>query len=187
MIPSHLYLAYKLIETQGGRLLCTFVALPLRSTTINQLLQDPVNPTVTLAQQSATPAAVTSISSAHSTWWANYWGASCVLLPSSDPFPVLQKYWYGAQYLMAMSSRAGKVPPGLWGPFITNDGPGWNGDYTLNYNCILQIYHASCLTFVDQAPYYGVFSSNHPELIFPYFDPILQWVPNGRKMAAQFG
>jgi hypothetical protein len=32
-----------------------------------------------------------------------------------------------------------------------------------------------------------VFSSNHPELVLSYFDPILQWVPNGQKMAAQFG
>jgi hypothetical protein len=25
-------------------------------------------------------------------------------------------------------------PPGLYGPWVTTDSPGWNGDYTLDYN-----------------------------------------------------
>jgi hypothetical protein len=135
--------------------------------------QDPVTPTVSLIRQLATSAMISSLVNTHDAWWTSYWSASCILLPSSDPFPVIQKYWYGAQYLLGISSRAGKIPPGLWGPFVTNDGPNWNGDYTLNYNY--------------QCPFYGVFSSNHPELVLSYFDPILQWVPNGQKMAAQFG
>ena len=46
----------------------------------------------------------------------------------------IEKRWYGAEYIMACCSRAGKVPPGLWGNWITTDEPLWHGDFHLNYN-----------------------------------------------------
>ncbi len=75
--------------------------------------KDPVNPTVSLVRHFASSSEITSLLNAHDAWWNSYWSASCVSLPTSDPFPLLQKYWYGAQYLLGISSRAGKIPPGL--------------------------------------------------------------------------
>ena len=46
-------------------------------------------------------------------FWAAFWAKSSVSLPSQ---PVLERFWYCSQYLMAMASRAGRVAPGLWGP-----------------------------------------------------------------------
>jgi hypothetical protein len=51
-----------------------------------------------------------------------------------DEFRLLEQFYYGAQYAVGSASRAGRMAPGLWGPWITTDTPGWNGDYTLNYN-----------------------------------------------------
>jgi len=46
------------------------------------------------------------------------------------------------------------------------------GDFHLNYNF--------------QAPYYGVYSSNHPELAEPYYQTILDYMPKAREMARLF-
>eukprot|EP01047_Picozoa_sp_COSAG01_P065380 COSAG01_NODE_8825_length_2647_cov_166.304553_2_plen_448_part_00 len=43
---------------------------------------------------------------AHDRWWTEYWNASWVSLPFS---PLLETYYYGAQYLLAVSSRAGRA------------------------------------------------------------------------------
>ena len=63
------------------------------------------------------------------------WNISCVSLPPE--LGTLEQYWYGAIYSMGAASRAGKYPPGLWGPWITSGIglAGWHGDFTLDYNC----------------------------------------------------
>ena len=75
---------------------------------------------------------------AHDTWWREYWGASWISVPFS---PLLERYYYGSQYLLGVSSRAGHAAPGIFGPFITveNGGGGepaspWGGDLHMNYN-----------------------------------------------------
>lgn len=62
--------------------------------------------------------------------------------------------------------------PGLFGTFITKDGIPFNGDYTLNYNF--------------QSPYYATASSNHLEVMAPFFDAILDYMAKGEQMAAEF-
>ena len=78
---------------------------------------------------------------------------------------------YGSQYLFKSATALGKVPPGLWGPWVTGtDMAGWGGDFTLDYNF--------------QANFWGAASSNHPELITPYMDTMLRLLPLGRARAA---
>ena len=67
----------------------------------------------------------------------------------------------------------GQSRPGLWGPWVTTDYPRWNGDYHLNYNF--------------QAPFYGVYSSNHTDLSLPYYQAILDSVPNARTVTSRHG
>jgi len=86
---------------------------------------------------------------------------------------VLEDYYYGSLYLLGSSSRPGKPAPSLWGNFITTDNAGWGGRYFMNYN--------------EEAPYYGVFSSNHAELAEPYNRMVLAQVPWQKKRTAEAG
>eukprot|EP00759_Apiculatamorpha_spiralis_P037199 PhF_6_TR37160/c0_g1_i1/m.54704 len=101
-------------------------------------------------------------------WWKQFWSKSFVSFPTQ---PLIEQMWYGAQYTMAISSSTDKnIPgPGLYGPFVTSDNPGWHGDYTLDYNY--------------ETPYFGVFSSNHAEVAESYWAPIVDWVAPGQRMA----
>ncbi len=116
-----------------------------------------------------TPGDIEKLSAQHQTWWKKFWSQSFVEIPDKE----IEQHWYAAQYLMASCSRPGKVAPGLWGNWVTTNDPMWNGDYHLNYNF--------------EAPYYGVYSANHPELSLPYFDAINQSVQNGKLNAAKRG
>ena len=99
--------------------------------------------------------------------WRSYWNASSISLPTR---PAIEAMWYGAQYVTACMTpsasmhrrlRSRAPPPGLYGPFTTTDFAFWNGDYTLDYN--------------QQATFYHVYSSNHPERAAAYFTPITDW------------
>ena len=65
-------------------------------------------------------------------WWDTFWNASSINLGPS--YRVLEQFYYGMLYTIGAAARPGKMAPGLWGPWITTDSAGWNGDYTLNYN-----------------------------------------------------
>ncbi len=108
---------------------------------------------------------VESLREKHKTWWSDFWGQSFVEIGD----PLIEKHWYGSQYILASCSRNEDFPPGLWGNWTTTDEPAWAGDYHLNYN--------------HQAPWLGVYSSNHVELSEPYDTPILQYMPKGREFA----
>ena len=74
-------------------------------------------------------ATVQAAQAAASQDWKSFWGSTCVVrLPDA---PWLERYYYGAQYVMHASTRTGKVAPGLWGPWVMSDNPNWEGDYTL--------------------------------------------------------
>ena len=113
--------------------------------------------------------AVDDLSARHREWWAGFWSRSFIEIPDQE----IEKRWYAALYVMASCSRAGKVAPGLWGNWITTDHPNWHGDFHLNYNF--------------QAPYYIVYSANHADLSLPFYQAILESVPNGRAMAQRHG
>jgi hypothetical protein len=93
---------------------------------------------------------------AHAAFWSSYWSASEIYLGRNRQ--LLEAFWYGAQYLLGSTARAGRVPPGLWGVYNFVDNCGWNGDLTLDYNA--------------QANFYGAASSNHADLIVPYMDTV---------------
>jgi len=112
-----------------------------------------------------TPARIASMRQEHERWWQRFWKKSDVQI--NDPF--LQKYYYVSQYLFACMTRGGKFPPGIWGPFITQDSTAWGGDYHLNYNY--------------QAPFWAAYSSNHIDLVDNYDQPLLDYLSEGRRLA----
>jgi hypothetical protein len=78
---------------------------------------------------------ITRMQSAHAQWWSEFWTArgAVISLPTQ---PLLSKFWYASQYLLASisSSIANATAPGLWGAWGTSDFPAWHGGYTLDYN-----------------------------------------------------
>ena len=113
----------------------------------------------------ATEASLVETLKAHREWWDGFWSLSEVGF--DDAF--LEKYYYQSQYILACASREGKFAPGLWGPFITSDEPGWAGDYHLNYNY--------------QGPLWACYSSNHISLTDNYDQPLLDYMEKGRSHA----
>ncbi len=108
---------------------------------------------------------IESLREKHKAWWSDFWAQSFIEIGD----PLIEKFWYGSQYILACCSRNENFPPGLWGNWITTDEPAWAGDYHLNHNY--------------QAPWHGVYSSNHVELSEPYDTPILDYIPKGREFA----
>ncbi len=111
---------------------------------------------------------IDTLRQAHRQWWREFWSKSFVEIGD----PLIEKFYYGSQYLMACCSRNQQFPPSLFGNWITMDGPAWQADYHLNYN--------------HQAPWWGVFSSNHPELADPYDTPILEYLPIAKANARKY-
>ena len=110
-------------------------------------------------------------------FWRAYWAASSVTLPTRK---ALETMWYGAQYATATAFPSARTvrltkgrapPPGLYGPYTTADFAFWNGDYTLDYN--------------QEATYFHVYSSNHPERAAGYFGPLIDWMGAARAQAAE--
>ena len=116
-----------------------------------------------------TPAILSSYAAAHRQWWADYWNRSFIEIPDK----MIEQSWYASWYIMGSCSRAGKVAPGLWGNWITVDNPMWHGDFHLNYNF--------------QAPFYGLYSSNHTETTLPFYDALNQSIPLGKANALARG
>lgn len=104
----------------------------------------------------------------HAQWWTDFWAKSGVDLPDKQ----LELYWYSGIYAVACCARNKKFPPGLWGSYATADGMNWFGDYHLNYNY--------------EAPFYGLVSSNHPELIECYASPVNEYLPTAREYAKEY-
>jgi hypothetical protein len=134
---------------------------------------DPIPDAASLAL-GGSPAAIAEASSA---FWRSYWNASSVELPTRL---ALERMWFGSQYSTAGSTASADTvarmqkklpPPGLYGPFATGDFAFWNGDFTLDYN--------------QEANFYHVFSSNHPERAAAYFQPILDYMPSAKAQAAR--
>lgn len=105
----------------------------------------------------------------HLEWWKKFWLQSFVQLHDK----ILEGYYYGALYAVACANRPGKLAPSLFGNFITTNDVAWGGLYFMNYN--------------EEAPYYGVFSSNHPELAEPYIRMVLAQIPWQKNLTAAAG
>lgn len=101
--------------------------------------------------------------------WNSFFSASRISIPDKT----IEKFYNASLYHLACCMGNREFPPGLFGNFITDDFFPWAGDYHLNYNY--------------EAPYYCIFSSNHPELFDGYMTPVNQMVDKGRGFAKLFG
>ena len=104
----------------------------------------------------------------HRSWWKNYWLQSFIEIDDKT----LNEFYYGSLYLMGSATRAKTpenaheshpFPPSLWANWLTSDDAAWGGRYFLNYNA--------------EAPFYGTFSANRPDLVLPYADVIFAEFP----------
>lgn len=114
------------------------------------------------------PSALDDTRQEHLRYWHEFWAKSFVDIGD----PLIEKYYYGGYYLLACCSRNTSFPPGLYGNWITSDRPEWAGDYHLNYNY--------------QAPWWGVYAGNRLELADPYDQPLLEYMPVGRRYATEY-
>ncbi|HEX5552728.1 MAG TPA: hypothetical protein VFX43_05720, partial [Chitinophagaceae bacterium] len=115
---------------------------------------------------------IDALNNDHEYWWKKYWLKSYIDIHDST----LEKFYYGALYVLGCASRAGNFPPSLFGNWITTDLTSWGARYFLNYN--------------EEAAYYGVCSSNRPELMLPYRHLILHeanWQENKTHAAGYQG
>lgn len=103
----------------------------------------------------------------HRSWWRDYWKSSYIQIDD----PLLEKFYYASYYVIGSCSRAGKVPPGIIGSWVTNDRPMYSGGYTLNYNY--------------EAPYWGLYSGNRINTAASYCDPLLDLISLGQWFAKE--
>ncbi|QKW17790.1 ricin-type beta-trefoil lectin domain protein [Kitasatospora sp. NA04385] len=157
--------------TSTGTSTAAFSVSPGQTVTLVSSVNGGMNSTTSAADaQSAvaglTDSSVATLLAGHQAWWKDYWLKSNVRVYDTT----MEKYYYGAQYLLGSSARSGSNAPGLWGAWTTNDTPAWDGDYHLNYNV--------------QAPYYGTFSSNRVDLVDPYVKSITDFQNTGAALLA---
>lgn len=101
--------------------------------------------------------------------WEKFFSASKVTLEDKE----IEKFYNSSLYHLAGCMGNRQFPPGLFGNFITDDFFPWAGDYHMNYNY--------------EAPYYCIFSANHPELFDGYMAPVNDMSKEAEKFAGFFG
>ena len=101
--------------------------------------------------------------------WETFFSASKVTLEDKE----IEKFYNSSLYHLAGCMGNREFPPGLFGNFVTDDFFPWAGDYHMNYNY--------------EAPYYCIFSSNHPELFDGYMTPVNEMKDEAKKFAKLFG
>ena len=101
--------------------------------------------------------------------WKKFFSASKVTLEDKE----IESFYNSSLYHLAGCMGNKKFPPGLFGNFVTDDFFPWAGDYHMNYNY--------------EAPYYCIFSSNHPELFDGYMTPVNEMKDEAKKFARLFG
>ena len=104
----------------------------------------------------------------HRNWWRRYWQKSAISIGDHN----LLKHYYTAFYVLGCSTRTGKVPPGLFGNWITTDAPSWTGSYTMNYNY--------------EMPFMCLYSGNRQDIAESYCQPLLDIIPLGKDFAERF-
>lgn len=122
------------------------------------LWRDPVPAAVASVAAVQSIAAAMAIAADSQTFWKQFWAKSVLSMPSR---PEAEHFWFSSQYILGSSSRGGRSCNGIWGLWVTTDDSAWGGAFTIDYNA--------------EAPFYGVFGANHPEIARPYFEPILEY------------
>ena len=100
--------------------------------------------------------------------WKNFFSVSEVILKDKE----IEGFYNSSLYHLAGCMGNREFPPGLFGNFVTDDFFPWAGDYHMNYNY--------------EAPYYCIFSSNHPELFEGYMVPVNEMREEAKKFAKLF-
>ena len=113
----------------------------------------------------ADEAAVRCLRKGHEAWWRNWWDRSRISIGDVE----LERFYYGSLYLLGSCCRSGKFPSGLYGLWVTTDGPKWHNDFHLNYNYI--------------ATYYGCYAANRPEIADTLPDPLIAYLPRAELNA----
>lgn len=120
-----------------------------------------------LLSQYDTAQAIEALHQRHLRWWQEYYMLSWVDFCDTD----LNRVYYGQQYIFGSTVREGAVAPGLYGVWRTQDTPGWQGDYHLNYNF--------------QATWYGACAGNRIKGYFePFVDAVLAFMDSGLARSA---
>ena len=101
--------------------------------------------------------------------WQNFFSSSKINIEDKE----IESFYNSSLYHLAGCMGNKGFPPGLFGNFITDDFFPWAGDYHMNYNY--------------EAPYYCIFSSNHPELFDGYMTPVNDMSNEAKRMAKLFG
>ncbi len=115
--------------------------------------------------------ALAALNSTRQAWWKDFWSASYVDFGTEDEnLNKVQKYYYGAQYILGSTVKEGEEAPGLYGIWHTTDNATWSSDYHLNYNFM--------------STFYGTNSSNRAELSLPGVDALLGFVEKGQQRAS---
>ncbi len=110
---------------------------------------------------------VAKLRKTHVEWWKKFWEKSYVSIPDS----VIELQYYRSLYGIACCSRDKNFPPSIFGTWITKEQPWWFGDYHLNYN--------------HMAPYYGLYSANRLEQALPYYAPLIDAIPMGKRYSEE--
>jgi len=106
-----------------------------------------------------------TLKASHLEWWSNFWSRSSVTLEDKD----LEAAWYRDLYKAACNIREGKQAPGLHGNMTLYDAAPWHGDYHMNMNF--------------QKKFYPVLVTNHCEMLQPYLQAILDYMPTAEWLA----
>ena len=101
--------------------------------------------------------------------WQKFFSLSKVILEDKE----IERFYNSSLYHLAGCMGNKGFPPGLFGNFVSDDFFPWAGDYHMNYNY--------------EAPYYCIFSANHPELFDGYMTPINEMKDEAKRMASLFG
>ena len=117
---------------------------------------------------------------------------------------MLERFYYGTSYMIGSASRKGKMAAGLWGPWVHCDTPGWEGDFTIDYNHFANHWGLYANNRIDQvrlcAPlepqistpawfcmsWCANFEFRVPYQAEPQYKPVLDFVPKARKQAAMY-
>jgi hypothetical protein len=111
-----------------------------------------------LVQAMAAPAARAAAVQASDAFWAAYWAASSIDITSAAApgaaaqLATVERWYYLHQYLLACTTRNGKVTPALDG-FVCIEPVAWGDQFTLDYNL--------------EATFWGAGSSNRLDFIRP--------------------
>jgi hypothetical protein len=101
--------------------------------------------------------------------WQKFFANSKIIIEDKE----IEGFYNSSLYHLAGCMGNKGFPPGLFGNFITDDFFPWAGDYHMNYNF--------------EAPYYCIFSSNHPELFDGYMTPVNEMSDYAENFAKFFG